>query len=576
MRKLGRWAWIGLTWAATAVAGDFTWTTNSADTNTITVIGYAGAGGDVALPAIVEGKTVTAIGDWAFYNCASLTNLELPDSVKLIGGSAFNSCANLTNVALGNGLQCIGSSAFNLCSNLLRVALPAPVTNIGASAFWGCSGLLAIDVATGNATYASADGVLFNKSQTRLLQCPAKKAGSYSVPGTVTNIGAYAMYRCDSLSDIVLPASLARVEEMGLASCAGVTSITVNAGNLNFSSKNGVFFNKSQTVLLQFPPGKPGYYAVPGTVTNIQDGALASCGQLTEAVVPNSVVRIGNFGFCDCDGLTNVAIGTGVTKIGFGAFESCASLLAITVAAGNAVYSSTEGVLFNKGQTVLIQFPAGRTGNYVVPDIVTNIADSAFISCSGLTNVEIGAEVARIENFAFAGCNGLSAVALPGNVVHVGSYAFHACAALAEVMIGSGLAYIGDQAFDNGPSLSAVRFRGLPPGIGVSIFFNSPVTVYHLPGTAGWPVVPNAWAERPTALWLPRASPDGGLGVLEGRFAFTAEWAAGKTVLIEACTNMAAPEWVVLQTNVLAEDTALFDDPTWAEHASRFYRLREP
>ena len=272
--RIGKMWWLPalflLATTAAVKADDFTYRIDF-PTNTITITGYIGSGGAVAIPSTLEGKTVTSIESYAFNYCTSLTSVTIPNSVTNIGVRAFDSCTSLT----------------------------------------------AITVDALNSFYSSVDGVLFNKSQTTLIQCPGGKAGSYTIPNSVTSIGDYAFSCCTSL-----------------------TSVTI-----------------------------------PDSVTSIGDGAFDSCTSLTSVTIPNSVTSIGDGAFAYCTSLTSVTIPNSVTSIGGGAFACCTSLTAITVDALNSVYSSVDGVLFNKSQTTLIQCPGGKAGSYTIPNSVTSIGD---------------------------------------------------------------------------------------------------------------------------------------------------------------------------------------------------------
>ncbi|MGA2867045.1 MAG: leucine-rich repeat domain-containing protein, partial [Verrucomicrobiota bacterium] len=194
------------------VEAQFAYTTNN---GAITITGYTGPGGAVTIPSTTNGLPVTSIGDYAFSYCGSLTGVTIPNSVTSIGGDAFFFCTSLTNVTIGNGVTSIGGGAFASCTSLSSVTIPNSVTNIGKYAFedctsltgvtipnsvtsigyWAfsyCTSLTAITVDALNYVYSSVAGVLFNKSQTTLIQCPGGKAGSYTVPSSVTNIGDYA------------------------------------------------------------------------------------------------------------------------------------------------------------------------------------------------------------------------------------------------------------------------------------------------------------------------------------------------------------------------------------------------
>jgi hypothetical protein len=127
--------------------------------------------------------------------------------------------------------------------------------------------------------------------------------------------------------------------------------------------------------------------------------------------------------------------------------------------------------------------------------------------------------------------------------------------------------------------LGGFFFDGNAPGsIGPWIFDDAnQVVVYYLPGTTGWGAT---FANRPTSPWLlPNPTilsfkPD--FGVQATNFDFTISWATNVSVVVEACTNLATPNWQPLQTNTLTTGSAYFSDPQWTNYPNRFYRLRSP
>src|SRR5271157_1971873 len=155
-------------------SGDgYDYTINPDNTNTITIRGYTGPGGAVTIPTNINGLLVTSIGgnivvppaySYWFYQAASLT---IPGSVTSIEENAFG-------------------ESFNLIS----VTIPSSVTNIGELAFG--APLTAIIVDAQNSFYSSTNGVLFDKSQTTLVEYPGGLAGSYTIPGSVTSIEDWA------------------------------------------------------------------------------------------------------------------------------------------------------------------------------------------------------------------------------------------------------------------------------------------------------------------------------------------------------------------------------------------------
>src|SRR6266404_4873796 len=249
--------------AATLAQAQFFYNNNGNGTCTITGY-YLGPYGAVTIPSSISGLTVVSIGDSAFYNkggitsvvipdtvtnignsafdaCTSLTSVTIPSSVTNIGSEAFWSCSKLFRVSIGSGVSSIGDDAFASCTSLTSVTIPNSVTSIGSGAFLSCYKLTAITVDPANPVYSSAGGVLFDKNQTALIQCPAVLGGSYTIPNSVTNIGSrafdscisltsvtsigdYAFYYCYSLTSVTIPASVTSIGSEAFRSCTELTA----------------------------------------------------------------------------------------------------------------------------------------------------------------------------------------------------------------------------------------------------------------------------------------------------------------------------------------------------------------
>ena len=411
----------------------FTFTTNS---GAITITAYTGSGGAVTIPATTNGYPVTSIGDnafgdvfsltsvtipnsvtniggGAFFYCSSLTSVTIPNSVTSIGEEAFSFCDSLTNITvtagnpdyssvngvlfdqaqatliqypgglggnytIPNGVTSIGYAAFESCASLTSVTIPQSVTSIGVATFFECTSLTNITVVAGNPDYSSINGVLFDQAQATLIECPGGLSGGYTIPNSVTNIGAEAF-----------------------AYCTVLTSVTI-----------------------------------PNNVTGIGVEAFYACYRLTSVTIPNSVISIGTEAFYH-SGLADVIVPSSVTSIGEQAFFMCYDLTNITVVAGNPDYGSINGVLFDQAQATLIQYPGGLHGGYIIPNGVTNIGADAFSYCNGLTGVAIPNSVTRIGVDAFNACFSLTSVTIPGSVTSIGDYAFAGCPITSAYFLGN-------------------------------------------------------------------------------------------------------------------------------------------
>ena len=364
--------------------------------------------------SVVIGQGVTSIGDWAFYNCDSLTSVTIPDSVTSIGDWAFSYCTGLTDVTIPDGVTSIGDYAFGSCTSLTSVTIPDSVTSIGERAFSGCSGLTgvtipdsvtslgggafdscsqlqAISAAMANPAYRSVDGVLFSKDGKTLAAYPAGKSDSYfAIPDGVTSIGDYAFSYCSSLTSVTIPDGVTSIGDWAFSYCTGLTDVTI-----------------------------------PDGVTSIGDSAFGSCTSLTSVTIPDSVTSIGDSAFYYCSSLTSVTIPGSVTSIGSRVFSFCSSLTGVTI-----------------------------------PGSVTSIGRGVFSSCTSLTSVTIPGSVTSIEDFAFDGCTGLTGVTILDGVTSIGEWAFDDCASLTSVTIPGSVTSIDDSAFSGCTGLTDVYYGG--------------------------------------------------------------------------------------------------------------------
>ena len=153
-----------------------------------------------------------------------------------------------------------------------------------------------------------------------------------------------------------------------------------------------------------------------GTITITKYTGSAGAVVIPDTTNGLPVTTLGNTAFQSCFNLTNVSPGTNLTTIGDGAFGDCTSLTAITVNANNPAFSSLAGVLFDKSQTTLLQYPGGMSGGYVIPNTVTNLETDAFYYCSRLTSVTLGTNVTSIGTNAFYFCSGLTGAVIGTNV----------------------------------------------------------------------------------------------------------------------------------------------------------------
>ena len=384
--------------------------------------------------------------------------LVVPDTyndlpVTSIGYYAFWGCDSLASITIPDSVTGIGNYAFRGCTNLESVTIPDSVTSIGESAFRGCTSLTSV-----------------------------------TIPDSVTTIGSNAFYYCTGLTSVYIT---------DIAVWCGIIFDAYSANPL-FYARN-LYLNGSLVTDLVIPDG----------VTSIGTFAFYFCSSLKSVTIPSSVTNIGYRTFYACTSLSSVTIPSSVTSIGVNAFSDCKNLASITVESANKSFCSVDGVLFNKAQTTLIQYPIGKTtSSYIIPDSVTSISSYAFRSCKSLTSITIPDSAISIGDSAFEGCTGVNSITIPDSVISIGynvffntgyykdnsnwdndvlyignhlieansslsgeytiknatkiigDYAFYSCTGLTSINIPDSVTNIGNYAFDYCNNLKNVFFSG--------------------------------------------------------------------------------------------------------------------
>ncbi|MEE0060244.1 MAG: leucine-rich repeat domain-containing protein, partial [Acutalibacteraceae bacterium] len=342
----------------------------------------------------------------------------------------------------------IESNTFNYYRKITSVKIPYSVTNIALRTFRDCENLTSIEVSPDNPCYSSIDGVLFNKTQTEIIQFPVNKlsdsySSSYVIPDSVITVGDNAFYHCKNLTSVTIPDGVITIGDGAFLSC-DITTLDLPDSVITIGNHS---FGECDITALE----------LPNSVTSIGDYAFDGCTGLTDIEIPYGVITIGERAFDNCTNLTSIKFPSSVTALGDPLFYACYNLTSVEVSPDNPYYSSIDGVLFDKTQSKLIYYPSGKpASSYIIPGSVTAIGDYAFTNCTSLTSMAIPSNVTAIGNYTFWRCYNLTNVTMTNSVTYIGMFSFSKCLSLSSITLSNSIHCILGSTFYDCISLTGI------------------------------------------------------------------------------------------------------------------------
>ncbi len=351
--------------------------------------------------------------------CRQFGVLEYVDLSEVTGfteipSKAFADVMTIKTVKLPSTITKVGDNAFSNMPKLENLTMPDDVQEIGTQAFLQDS-LLARVV----------------------------------LPSKLEYVGDAAFMGCKAIGPkLEIPASVTRIGLGAFTYLQGVKELTVAEGNKEYKALNNVLYTADGKALLSCAGGFKGALDVADGTEQIQANAFAGAEGVTEVSLPASVKEIGDY-----------------------AFDFMFGLELVNVDAGNAVYASKDGVLFDKQMQTLLIYPQGaKATTYATPSTVTGIATAAFANNQHLVDVTLNEGLKTIADYGFNDSPALQTIALPSTLESIGTSAFTYCTALQDVTIPSGVAYVPDYAFGECAALSDVTLQSGVQEIGVAAF----------------------------------------------------------------------------------------------------------
>lgn len=477
----------------------------------------------VTLPA-----TVTSIGDEAFTRCAVLESVVLPQALVSLGSYAFAECAKLAQITLPDGLVSVGSYAFSGCAALQEIAVGSALTSLGNYAFTGCAALQNVTVAPGNPAYKDVDGVLFNKAGDTLLRYPqGRTAANYTVPTetSAVGLGAFSGVKLQRLYMYRTVTSIASTALSGASSSLLIYCYRDSPAHV-FAQQYGVMYSllanpQPDSITVTAPPTQTSYYVGDTLNTaglkvraNYPDGTYEDL-KSGSYTLNKTVFASGDVGTCAVTVSYTVTVNS-VTVTRTATFAVTVQEVPTT----GFVYSlsGTELTITGyNGSDTVIRIPSTGVLSGVTRPVVA-IGNGVFDGKAAITRVIIPPTIRSIGSRAFRNCASLQEVVLPDNLTALSDELFRGCTSLVSVNMPASLISIGEDVF-NGCKL---KYLPLPAGLKTitAYAFNNMPNLKHLSIPAGVTNIgTGAFMDCPalqTVFFPPAAAPSMDWGLFTG------------------------------------------------------------
>ncbi len=460
------------------------------------------------------GSQLTTIEEEAFAYTEYLTHITIPESVTFIGLNAFNDSTttfifkNLTPPTLITSLV-----ASHPIPNDLIIYVPSdalstytsanvwskyssyivPMTSEGlvltdnggtysVSGYTGTASHIIIPANYNNNPVTEIEMSVFYTNaniQTVIIPNSIKTIGQeafrnsslqtviFESGSQLITIEDYAFLGVENLESILIPSSVTDIGNSAFKDTLSLSYIGVEKNNTQYSSIDGVLYNKNQTLLVQYPIGKlDSTYDILDTVTEIWDYAFYNASHLTYISIPNSVTIIGNYAFSYATSLEGIDIPLSVFYLPNSSLFNTQNLMYINVDSHNLHFSSIDGVLFDKSQTILIHYPSNKPEtSYVIPYTVETVDVMAFYETIHIDTITISNSVTTLEQLAFSKSN-INNVLFEVNsqLTNIGNDAF-ADTNLTTITLPASVTSIGFCAFNNSTLTTLILESETPPSV---------------------------------------------------------------------------------------------------------------
>ena len=335
---------------------------------------------------------------------ATTFNCGTSGTYSVVGGELANS----NNSCFGAVVLDASVTTITYSTNfpeLTSISIPATTLVIPNGAF-NAPKLTSITVHADNPNYSSSNGSLYSKDGKKLIIYPSGRTdASFSVPSSVEEITDCAFRQPQYLETATVPSSVL-IMDGGFLSCSVVdstlTAINVDAANPNYSSLDGVLFNKEKTTLISYPSSKRAIsFTVPASVTRLI--SLVQTRYLESILLPDGLITIDTYAFQNSFKLKSIDIPASVTAFGDYPFMQSPMFESFTVSAASATLKAIDGVLYSKNGLTLIEYPEGKKNEtFEIQDGVTTVLSQWIWGNTYLKKITVPSSVSTI-NYGYTG-----------------------------------------------------------------------------------------------------------------------------------------------------------------------------
>lgn len=325
---------------------------------------------------------VIYIGNYAFAECTTLDKVYLSADVYNIGDRAFYNCVAMRLFVVDGIVNNIGQYAFANCKNLVYFDVPDRVTNISNGVFSGCTGLVSVDLPSD----------LVNIGDYAFYNC-SNIEGDLTLQEGLETIGVAAFYKCNSLTEVVIPNTVKTLWSGTFAYCSGIKKLTMPVsigGGYTSAVDEGAFYNCTniENVVLTKGNGQMSGF-LSGSNNNYHTPWYISRNVVKEVIVEDGVKSIMKNAFNGCGNLERVDLPDSITTIGNSAFYNCKNLAELTISNKNCTLYDSSSTIYSK---TTIKAPCGSPAHNYAKKYIRTFVSTEHTLTDWLTDFKVNGE----------------------------------------------------------------------------------------------------------------------------------------------------------------------------------------